>query len=274
MSAVFKTIENGSDLLALRDLIEGGLTPVEGAALVPEGYKIESLERFFDHPRRIRGTFHTGQIDQFAGYVAEHGDEDETAVFVDETTLSAVAILDRGRRLSPRWGEHMAVLRLKKSPEWAALEDAARGSFSQASFIDYIHEWADFLSFSSSPLDEEWTPMKILQAVMALRKLKTTIARDAEHVEHDQARNKTVFERAAIDSNPPNLLRFTGRPVTEMDERQVTVRLVYLPQDPPVIKLRLVGYEVLKQAIGSEFRQLVSEQLPTGTPIHLGIFAP
>lgn len=274
MSAVLKTVEGSSDLVALRDLIRAGESPIEGAVIIPEGYKLESLERFYQAPNRQRGTYKAQAIEQFAGYVGLNGIDGATVVFIDEAPLTAAAVLDRGTPDQPLWGEHRAVLNLKKSPEWVAMEEAAKNTFKQGDFIDFITEWADFLSFSSTGIDEDWTVMTKTQAVVALRKLKTSAERSAEHVEQDQQRSRTVFERAAIDSAPPPLMRWAGRPADELVERQVQIRLLYLPQDPPLIKLRIMGKDRLQQSIGAEFKDLVSERISTGIPVHLGALLP
>lgn len=271
MSQPLASIGSG-DLIALRDLIRAGESPMDGAVLVPDGYKLESLERFSDNPWRHRGTFQAQAINPFAEYVGLNSHAADTSIFLNEDTLSAVAILDRGTPLAPGWGEHKAVLKLKKSPEWAALEEAAKSAFKQADLIDFLTEWQDFLTFSSTGIDADWTPLTKAQAIVALRKLKTSLERQAEHVEHDQQRSKTVFERAAIDSSPPPLMRWTGRPADELEERQVTILLVYLPQDPPLIKLRIIGKDRLMQSVGQEFKDLVAGRITTDISIHLGSF--
>lgn len=127
MTMIGMTSSTASDLLTLRDIIQCGEHPAEGAAIVPDGYKLESLERFQDQPNRLRGTFTARTIDQIAAYAWVYCSEVGTVLYVDDEKLSASMILDHGTPEDPLWGEHKAILSLRKTPEWEAIHEAVRG---------------------------------------------------------------------------------------------------------------------------------------------------
>jgi hypothetical protein len=53
----------------------------------------------------------------------------------------------------------------------------------------------------------------------------------------------------------------------------VTVRLGYLPQDPPQIAVRILGLGTLKLALAREFAQRVRDALTQDAiPVYLGTF--
>lgn len=118
---------------------------------VAEGYRLENLERYRLSPNRFRAAFTTRWINEWASYVAEHGDRYNTAIFINPEQPQATAILDYGddaRRphnltappepsttdpsatqaatvrtqwLEPEWGQHTASVKLQATPVWKAL---------------------------------------------------------------------------------------------------------------------------------------------------------
>jgi uncharacterized protein YfdQ (DUF2303 family) len=262
------------DLALLRDIIEGGMSPVSGSCLVPNGFSLESTERFLLEPNALRGTYTANSIAEFAGYISDPANVATPRVFIDAPSMRAVARLDHGDVDAPGWGKHRAVLELQATPGYAAFVDTTRNPLTQESLIDYVTDWADALAFSTTAHDLPWVDMKPTAAIQALRKIATEVRRDATHVEADRARERTVFEKAAISSAPPAQMQWSGLAYEELAERQICARLAYLPKDPPLIRVRVIALDQLRKALADEFRDRVRAAIgDTNIPVHIGSFS-
>jgi uncharacterized protein YfdQ (DUF2303 family) len=260
------------DMTLLRDIISGGLNPAEGVCLIPEGYKLADLEQYQAQPNALRGTYHARTIAEFARYVLEQDSLRYARIFLDPEAMSAVARLDHGNAGDPGWGRHRAAVKLASPPAFAAFMEIAAAPVTQTLLIDYVTDWADHLEFSAAGAEAPWVDMKPAAAVQALRKVSTEVHRDATHTQTDTARERSVLEKASIVSTPPLLLRWSGIPAEGLAERSLRARLVYLPKDPPQIRVRPIGLAELRQAMADEFRDQVREAIAEAAPVHIGTF--
>jgi len=222
--------------------------------VVPAGYSLQSLEPFAREPVRYRGTYKTTSIADFIEYCREWN-SGSTRIFLDPEAFFAVARMDHGILEAPEWGDHQATLQLKATAPYAALQQIHERHFEQDALIEFILDWADVLSFSSSA--DTWKEIDIPQAVAALRKLKVEIGRVSEHEETDHGRRRSLLEQAVVTSKPPAMMKMRCAPFHGLQECTIGVRLVYLPKDPPVIKPRILAQEELKQAWADEFKDLL-----------------
>lgn len=141
----------------IKQLIEAGALTVEpilaeGAnipyALVAEGFKVESLEKFVYNthrptPERIKQTVSVLDPASFVEYYNRFGDPN-SRTFAHEPTISVTSVLDyHGEKQgSPRWGEHKLHLTLQKSVEWTVWLKSNNQKFTQQEFGEFLEQHA------------------------------------------------------------------------------------------------------------------------------------
>lgn len=74
---------------------------------IPEGMRVEDIERLLPAPSRIRGVYTTANPVSWAKYI-ERFRSDATVIFAQDK--QAVAVLDFHTRQTAGWGEHLAIL--------------------------------------------------------------------------------------------------------------------------------------------------------------------
>jgi uncharacterized protein YfdQ (DUF2303 family) len=239
----------------LIDLTLQGMPQLEGAdrplAVLPETCKLTSLELYQNAPYRMRGTYRTSTVEQFAHYCEEWQTE-ETRIFVDPASMTAVARFDHGDADTAGWGDHLATLTLEKTPAFAALCGMTKAPVTQQALIDYFLDWLPQLSFSAAEASD-WDPMPEQRAIQAIRKLKIEAGSVSEHTQGDLARERSLLEQVAVTSKPPAALRLHCAPYRGLQERDIVVRLAYKPEQPPKISLRILQLEALEDALADEF---------------------
>lgn len=247
--------------------------------VLPEGNQIASLEKFLDQPVRMRRKYRTERIEDFAKYVNNAGAIiDRAAIFVTPKNGGAVAILDYGDHITPLWGDHRAILAMRKMPEICALEEACSQPITQRKLIDFLEDWLDHArQFSSMEGDEEndyevmFTDMSIPRAVAAIRRVDIKKAREQSH-EHGDMRNQmsameSVEASTSIGKLPAGF-RFRCAPYENLIEREYTVRLALRTEDTstPKFTLRIMAAEqtevLVAQEIEERIRNAVTEINP------------
>ncbi|MBK1719189.1 DUF2303 family protein [Thiocystis violacea] len=260
------------DLEQLRALILAGLNPTPDTCVLPKDYRLENTESHAREPRRLRGTYQTSSLKAWADYVTDHAGP-SSRVFLDPEQFKAIARINHGTEAEPEWGDFRAVLQLRQTPAYAALESLLKAPRLQGELLDYVLDWSSDLTFFSAP----GVPMTQATAVQQLQKLDTKATRAASNEETDLKRERSLLESAVITSQPPTLMVVTAAPFEDLAERDLQVRLVYAPTDPPSIRLRLLSRETLQRQWAEEFSALVCAELTSGISdiserVHLGVF--
>lgn len=128
----------------------GGPSPIKidnsnvPAVLVPDGYKVESLEKFVynEHsaaPERIKAYPNVLDVESFVEYFNTFNDNG--AVFADEKNSKVIAVLDYHQGASsPRWGQHRLTLELRKSEEWNTWFARNNKPFTQTEFAEFLEQ--------------------------------------------------------------------------------------------------------------------------------------
>ncbi len=261
------------DLEQLRDLVIAGLNPTANTCVLPKDYRLESLDRHALHPPRASGTYTTDCLRSWADYVTELSGP-SSRVFLDPERFTATARLNHGSDADPEWGDFRAVLKLRQTPAYAALVALLNGTKTQGELLDYILDWSTELTFFAGPD----VPMTQATAVQRLRKLDSKATRVASSEETDTRRERSLLETAAITNEPPALMVLRAAPLEDLAERDLEVRLVYVPSDPPGIRPRLLRKEQHERDWAEEFSSRVCAELANGLAdisdrVHLGTFS-
>lgn len=114
------------------------------AFVVPQGARVEVVdvdrESRLEHPRRKRGTVQLTTADSLVAYVKDHDEEDgRTRLYANVDQQRVVAVLN-GPNAEPGWGDHKAVLTLKRTPgfnRWLARDGLID---DQVAFAEHIED--------------------------------------------------------------------------------------------------------------------------------------
>ena len=243
---------------------------------VPEGYKLENLERFEEFRNRMRGSFKTEVMADFAEYVTDNLSEESTSAgcFISADDLKAHCVLDLGTVDSPLHCEHKAALQLKQSPEYIAMQEINGVRKSQKDLAEWLEDWTSCLD----AFDTNGESMTPLQLIASVRNITIEAVREADSTVEDFSESMTAIEKIEArnkDRQPAKVL-FTCKPADELKERTFSMRIsISTGGDRPTLTLRVQQLEVMKNQIADEFKCLVKESLkeaPVKTYVGTGAF--
>ena len=118
-------------------------------AVLPKGYDLHGLERFFDRPARRRGVASFKTESSFCDYVKRY-QSPTTLAFADFDGFSMTAVLDYHDAVvgddgavvtgGPHWGQHRAVCRLPHDPDWETWTKHNDKPMSQIDFAQFVED--------------------------------------------------------------------------------------------------------------------------------------
>ena len=118
-------------------------------AVIPEGYKLEDLERLYPTPRRARGNFTLREAASFIAFVNANK-VPGTRIFGDlnikadaskiEPPRFVAVFDDHLREGTPGWREHSAVFQAVFSPEWVRWIANNTKRMAQVTFAEFIED--------------------------------------------------------------------------------------------------------------------------------------
>lgn len=236
--------------------------------LVPEGYKLASLEKYQEAPSRFRGTYSTSSIEDYAGYINL---QDEATVFVDTDDMDAMAFFDLGNAAAPGHGEHRARLGLKKTAPYTACLQAHNSAFGQKELAHWIEDW-------HSHIEGEGTSGNTLSAKQLanmVRRIEIKASSESSHEDGDWSAKRTGLDAidATAGTDTPAVIRFTCLPYEGLKLRTFDLRVSILTDDQkPRIKLRIMGLEGIQEEMATEFKWVLHSHLNENSTLHLGNF--
>lgn len=101
----------------------------------------ERLGRYRDTPRRKQGVVTLNTAASLVQYVATHR-LDGTVLYADWQQARVIAVLNDHDPGAPGWGDHRAVLALRKTPEWKSWLAHNGQLGSQVAFAEHIEDMA------------------------------------------------------------------------------------------------------------------------------------
>lgn len=248
--------------------------------------RIVSLEPFAAYRSRFRGTFSTASLQDFTQYVIKRAGGEG---FVQPDSLAATVIFNLnvdgggapepvGKPTMPGHGDYRAVLALKATPAYAALQVAAKTQFGQKAMIEWLEDWWDCLAadYSIAP-DNASDPTAMRHALNALRKVKVKATAEAVHTNKDFGASRSALEdvEASSDEGLPLGFRFTCQPSDDLDSRIFHLRLgVLTGGEKPAFVLRWSKREADIEAVGQNFKAKLLDAIGDKATMLLGTFDP
>jgi len=233
------------------------------AVVIPDGYKLDGLERLKPEPDHFRGTFHTPVLSQFTGYIDQNGTAN-TGVFIDQATMTAKAILDMGDHDQPQWGKHRASVTLDRTPAYAELMRFNDKFMDQQAFIDFAEDWQDNIQFYGDGMVDGQAVINtpaFAQVIKTLRKLKTSATASSENEVGNFNAARSALESIEITAGgeqPPTGFQFETIPHDGFYAVQFDCQLRAITAEKTVrLKFRIVQLAQHQEQIAAQFRDRI-----------------
>lgn len=224
--------------------------------VLPEGYKLQSLESFLNEPTYFRGKYSTTVLGEFISYINKHGDIN-TGVFIDQEKMNAQAIIDMGNQSGPLWGKHRAEISLLKTPAYSALLESANNALLQQDFIDFAEDWQSNIRFYFDDLATK-EGCEFPQIIKTLRRLKVNAQATSEQTVGNTANSRSALESIEIKAGQDELpagFTFEVVPYEGFEPVKFNCQLRAFNDDKNVkLKYRIGQQELINEDIASEFR--------------------
>lgn len=242
------------------------------AVLVPDQFEVKSLEHLQSLRARFRGHLSTESFSDFCQYVQRHGDNEEIPpkAFINAETMSCTTFFNLGDQTEPGHGDDRALLRLKPTAAFKAMQQIAGKSLKQSELAEWMEDWHLNLKVEDSE-------GKSIPTAAAVQKIRTiTIKAQAERTSTEtnfgnQRSAMDSIEAAHAEQQPADLL-FTITPYEGLSERTFTLRLSILTTEPPTIKPRWVMQEQQEEEIAQEFKTKLSAEIGGFATLTVGTF--
>ena len=237
--------------------------------LVPQGYELESLEKYGVAPSRFRGKYYTQSIEDFSTYTNNH---DTARVFVDTDDMDALAFFDLGDPDIPGHGEHRAALKLKKTAAFVAARQAHGTAFGQKELAHWIEDWHHCITGE----DTTGTEMSSKFLASAVRRIEIKATSERTHEDGDFNASRSALDQldARAGAATPAVIRFSCIPYEGLKVRTFELRVSILTgETAPKLKLRIIGLEGVQEEMAKEFKSVLASQINEHAELLLGNFA-
>lgn len=244
----------------------GALLEENNAAIIPDGYKLQSLEHLQLRPYLFRGLFSTNLLNEFAGYVNAYGNSD-TSVFIDQQSMSALAVIDQGSQEEPKWGRHKAKIELLATPAYSAILKRDNNPLLQQDFIDFAEDWQENIQFyfTNEAQPDAYQPTLFKQTIKTLRKLKVSATASKEQSVGNFSASQSALEsievKAGNEDIPAGFL-FNVTPYEGFDPITLDCQLRAVNDEKSVkLKYRIGQLGLIEERIANQFREKLNVEI-------------
>ncbi|MBA1209445.1 DUF2303 family protein [Pseudomonas fulva] len=241
-------------------------------ALVPDGAKVVDLERFQNYRNRFRGTYSTHSLADFGAYVVERAAPDARG-FIDQDAMTCVSLFNLGTPDLPGHADDRAVLRLKPSAAFTAVQAICGQNLAQKAMSDWIEDWNQHLAAT----DENGQNMTIAKAIAAVRTITVKASSESDHAVGEIRASRSTMDQIEASSKEslPAWLDFKVIPFEGLGEQVIRLRVsVITGGAQPVLKLRWIGEEAQREVIAQEFKAVLDDKVGKSAKLTLGNFDP
>lgn len=227
----------------------------DSAIVIPDGYKLQSLEHLQPAPDHFKAKFTTTILSEFADYINMHGTA-FTGVFIDHQAMMAQAIIDLGNQDLPLWGKHRADIELQKTPAYEMLLKLNNAPLPQQAIIDFAEDWIGNIKFF---FDDEKREESFAQTIKTLRRLKINANASNEQNVGNFNNSRSALESIEIKAGQDELpagFWFEVIPYEGFDSVVFTCQLRAVHDDKNVtLKYRIGQLEMITETIARQFRE-------------------
>lgn len=240
--------------------------------VLPDSAQVINLEKFQALRSRFRGTLSTSSLADFAAYVKQRNVAG-TRGFIDQDAMTCGVIFNFGTDEEPGHCDDRAVLSLKASAGYKAVQAVAGRTLAQKDLSDWIEDWNTYLA----AVDAEGNIIPIARAIAAVRTITVKASSESETTVGDTSASRSAMDQIEARSKEtlPHALLFTVTPFEGLTDQQINLRIsVITSGSQPVLKLRWVGEEVQREDIAQEFKKVLADAVGEAAALNLGAFDP
>ncbi|WP_249584357.1 YfdQ family protein [Pseudomonas viridiflava] len=239
--------------------------------VLPEGAKIVNLEQYGAGRSRFRGTFSTSSLADFAKYVIDRAVADAKG-FINQDEMTCSVLFNLGNDEVPGHADDRAVLKLKPTAAYQAVQAISGRAMSQKDMSDWIEDWHSTLSAVGDDLQN----IPLAKAIAAVRTISVKTTSENNHTVSETRASRSAMDdiEATSKETLPTSLIFSAVPFEGLQLRDIILRISVITSGAqPVLKLRWVGEDVLRDEIAQEFKSVVESKVGDAAQLALGNFA-
>lgn len=237
--------------------------------LLPNSFKLQNIEHLQQFRSRFRGQLRTESIADFCKYVEEHKEENADG-FIDADKMACNVIFNLGYIEEPGHADDEALLVLKPTAAFKAMQQIAGQHLSQTQLAEWMEDWNSYLQV----IDDRGEAMEVAAAVQKVRTItvKATAERTSTESNFGATRSSMDSIEAAHAEKQPADLRFTTVPYDGLEARTFVLRLSIRTGDKPTLIPRWVMQEQQEEEMAQEFKQVLLKDLGAHTTLTVGTF--
>ena len=238
---------------------------------LPADVKIHDLERFQALRSRFRGTLSTNSLRDFADYTINRNGP-EAQGFVNQDDMSCKVFFNLGDEITPGHADDVAILKLKPTAAYKALQEITGKKLSQRDLAEWIEDW----HLNLVATKEGGGTMAISAAVASVRNITIEARQTATSSEHNFGAARSAMDsiEAASAESRIEALHFELIPYEGLATRVFTLKLSILTgDDKPTLKLRWAGEEQQVEEIAHEFKTTLGREVGGAATLTLGTFS-
>ena len=246
------------------------LSTYSPTAVLPEGVKVVDLEKYQVGRSRFRGVLSTNSLVDFSAYVKERAIEGARG-FIDQDEMTCTLIFNLGTNVAPGHADDRAVLRLKPSAGYKAVQGMPARALSQKDLSDWIEDW----NASLNATDEAGQTMSIAKAIAAVRTITIKASSESDHAVSETRTSRSAMDQIEATSKEtlPASLVFSVVPYEGLSVRNITLRVSVITSGAqPMLKLRWIGEELQREEIAQEFKSVLETKIGEQVKLTLGNF--
>jgi uncharacterized protein YfdQ (DUF2303 family) len=243
-----------------------------------DGQQVVSIEHLQPGRSRFRGMYRTNALAAFIALViASSKDVGRNALtFINPENMSATAFFNLGDFEHPGHADHQAVLGLKPTAAYAALQASVDKPLDQSKLHTFLEDWRDFIV----PVYEGVADAKrFSSALAAIRSVTIETARKVTMAESDFGAQKSAMESidAKSEHTLPGGFLFTTVPYEGLPSRVFNLRLgvqTSTANERIGLVLRVMQGEKVLEDIAGDFHAALSTGLGDASSLFIGTFTP
>lgn len=185
--------------------------------------------------------------------------------------MTCVVLFNLGTPELPGHADDRAVLRLKPSAAFAAVQTISGQALVQKAMSDWIEDWHQHLLAS----DESGAVMSIAKAIAAVRTIIVKASSESDHAVSETRASRSAMDSIEASSKEtlPAWLDFKVVPFEGLGEQTIRLRVSVISSGTqPQLKLRWLGEELQREAIAQEFKQVLESKVGGAAKLVLGSF--
>lgn len=242
---------------------------VDTLVALPQDFQIQDLERYMSTRRRLRGAMVSSVLADFAQY-AQQNAEAGARVFVNQTGMTAAAVLNIGTTELPGHADNTATFTPQSTAAYRALREISDGKpLKQTTVAEFIEDWIPMIQCT-----RDGEPVPLPRAIGAIRDITIEKLAKIGSAEQQLSATRSAFESVKAEgSDIPTLIEFKTEPYQGLASRTFGLRLGIITEGKPAITLRIVKAEQHAEEMANELASLVRGAIGEAMPVLIGSYA-